>query len=74
MSRNVFRQFIDLLPARPLQVGTVTATDGDVSTVELPGGGVLRARGSEPLGVKVFVRDGVIEGAAPSLLIEVIEI
>ena len=40
----------------------------------LPGGGVLRARGSEPLGAKVFVRDGVIEGAAPSLLIEVIEI
>ena len=74
MSRNVFRQFIDLLPARPLLVGTVTATDGDVSTVELPGGGVLRARGSEPLGAKVFVRDGVIEGAAPGLLIEVIEI
>ena len=74
MSRNVFRQFIDLLPARPLLVGTVTATDGDVSTVELPGGGVLRARGSEPPGAKVFVRDGVIEGAAPSLLIAVIEI
>lgn len=35
---------------------------------------LLRARGSEPLGAKVFVRDGVIEGAAPSLLIEVIEI
>ena len=74
MSRNVFRQFIDLLPARPLLVGTVTATDGDVSTVVLPAGGVLRPRGSDPLGAKVFVRDGVIEGAAPSLLIEVIEI
>ena len=35
---------------------------------------LLRARGSEPLGAKIFVRDGVIEGAAPSLLIEVIEI
>ena len=74
MSRNVFRQFLALLPARPLLVGTVTATDGDVSTAELPGGGVLRARGAEALGAKVFVRDGVIEGAAPSLLIEVIEI
>lgn len=74
MSRNVFRQFIDLLPARPLLVGTVTATDGDVSTVELPGGGVLRARGAEALGAKVFVRDGVIEGVAPSLSIEIIEI
>ena len=35
---------------------------------------LLRARGAEALGAKVFVRDGVIEGAAPGLLIEVIEI
>ena len=66
MSRNVFRQFIDLLPARPLLVGTVTATDGDVSTVDLPGGGVLRARGSEPLGAKVFVRDGSSRARHPA--------
>ena len=74
MSRNVFRQFIDLLPARPLLVGTVTATDGDVSTVELPGGGVLRARGAAALGQRVFVRDGLIEGEAPSLPFVAIEI
>lgn len=74
MSRNVFRQFIDLLPARPLLVGTVTATDGDVSTVELPGGGVLRARGESTVGQNVFVRDGLIEGAAPSLPFVAIEI
>ncbi len=67
MSRNVFRQFLDLLPARPLQVGTVTATDGDVSTVELPGGGQLRARGQASVGTKVFVQDGVIQGPAPDL-------
>ena len=67
MSRNVFRQFIDLLPARPLLVGTVTATDGDASTVELPGGGVLRARGQASVGTKVFVQDGVIQGPAPDL-------
>ena len=46
MSRNVYRQFLDLLPARPLQVGTVTATDGDTSTVTLPGGGLLQVRGT----------------------------
>ena len=34
---------------------------------------LLRAR-QRAAGAKVFVRDGVIEGAAPSLLIEVIEI
>ena len=74
MSRNVYRQFLDLLPARPLQVGTVTATDGDTSTIELPGGGLLQARGAEPLGARVFVRDGVIESEAPALPIELIEI
>ena len=35
---------------------------------------LLRARGSEPLGAKVFVRDGVIEGEAPSLPFVAIEI
>ena len=37
-------------------------------------GHLLPARGSEPPGAQVFVRAGVIEGAAPSLLIAVIEI
>ena len=72
--RNIFKEFADIFPAAPLQVGTVTDTDGAVATVTLPGGGVLRARGSERRGAKVFVRDGVIEGAAPGLLIAVIEI
>ena len=72
--RNIFKEFADIFPDPPLQVGTVLATDGAVATIELPGGGVLRARGTEALGAQVFVRDGVIEGAAPSLLIEVIEI
>ena len=74
MTRNVYRQFLDLLPARPLQVGTVTATDGDTSTVELPGGGLLQARGTAAVGARVFVRDGVIESEAPALPVELIEI
>ena len=37
MARNLFREFTDLLPQRPLQVATVTATDGGTCTVELPG-------------------------------------
>lgn len=72
--RNIYRVFLDLLPARPLQVGTITALDGDVATVQLPGGGLLIARGSGAVGDSVFVRDGAIEGEAPALPIEVIEI
>lgn len=64
---NIFREFLDLLPARPLQIGTVLAVSGSQCTVELPGGGLLQARGSATVGAQVFVRDGVIEGVAPSL-------
>lgn len=31
MSRNVYRVFLDLLPATPLQIATVTAIDGDIA-------------------------------------------
>ena len=45
-----------------------------VVIVALPGGGLIRARGSAAIGQKVFVRDDVIEGGAPSLTLEIIEI
>lgn len=67
MLRNPYRVFMDLLPARPLQVGTVAAVDGDVATITMPGGGTLQARGQATVGQRVFVRDGVIEGEAPTL-------
>jgi len=71
---NIFRQFLDLLPARPLQVGTVIAASGSACTVQLPGGGLLQVRGEATVADHVFVRDGVIEGAAPSLTITTIEV
>lgn len=67
MLRNLFAEFMSLQPSRPLQVGDVVAVAGDVATVELPGGGLLQARGQAPVGQRVFVRDGAIEGAAPAL-------
>lgn len=72
--RNVYRDFIDLLPPRPLQVGTVLSISGDVSTVQLPGGGILQARGQATVGQHVFVRDGLIEGTAPNLTVVVIAV
>lgn len=67
MLRNPYRVFLDMLPARPLEVGTVLAVAGDVVTIELPGGGRLQARGQTGIGTRVFVRDGLIEGEAPTL-------
>ncbi|MDY0105317.1 MAG: hypothetical protein RBS27_01485 [Giesbergeria sp.] len=71
---NVYRQFLDLLPQRPLQVATVTAVSGDQCTVELPSGGVLQVRGQAAVDDRVFVRDGVIEAQAPALTPVSIEI
>ena len=71
---NVYEQFKQLLSDPPLQVGTVSELGNGVVTVQLPGGGTVRARGSTNLGARVFVRDGVLEAIAPNLSLEIIEI
>ncbi len=77
MTTNLYRALRDLLPEAPLQVATVTVvhTAEGVSTVTWPGGSVQRVRGTDvAAGGLAFVRNGVIEGAAPELLLEVIEV
>lgn len=71
---NPYHQLLALLPARPLMVGDVTAVDAGVATIELPGGGVVQARGDVTVGARVFFRDGAIEGPAPSLSVEIIDV
>ena len=73
---NVYKQFEALLPRRPLEIGEVYAIGGDEAFVTLPSGGVLRVRGATgySLGDKVFVREGAIEGKAPSLPMQTIDV
>ncbi len=71
---NVYEQFRQLLIDPTLQVGTVSELGTGVVTVQLPGGGTVRARGSANFGARVFVRDGVLEAVAPNLSLEIIEI
>lgn len=71
---NLFRQFLDLIPDPSLQVGDVAAVSGNIATIALPGGGTITARGSTTVGARVFVRNGVIEGPAPTLTISLIEV
>lgn len=71
---NLFKQFLDLIPKSPLLVGEVLSISNGVATIEEPGGGVSQARGAALVGDRVFFRDGVIEGEAPSLPVEIIEI
>ena len=71
---NLYEQFRQLIPDPPLQAGTVVNVGAGSVTVALPGGGLIRARGNADVGQKVFVRDDALEGIAPSLRLEIIEI
>ena len=71
---NLYEQFRQLIPDPPLQAGTVVGVGSGVVTVALPGGGLIRARGNATVDQTVFVRDEVIEGIAPSLPLELIDI
>jgi hypothetical protein len=73
---NVFRQLLDLLPQTPLTIATVAAahTNGEC-TVTYPGGAQTRVRGEGfAVSEQVFIRDGVIEGTAPSLTAITVEV
>ena len=72
--RNAYTLLRDLLSQPPLQVGTVLSISNGVAIVELPGGGRASVRGDAAVGSRVFFRDSVIEGPAPNLPIEIIEI
>ncbi|MBL0422570.1 hypothetical protein JI739_19655 [Ramlibacter sp. AW1] len=71
---NLYQQFRQLIPNPPLQAGTVLEVGAGMVTVQLPGGGRIRARGNAVLGQTVFVRNETIEGVAPALTVELIEI
>jgi hypothetical protein len=72
-----WKRFIDLLPKSPRYIGTVTSVDGDgLHTIQLTGGGFITCLSNTTFQVadKVFVTDKKIEGKAPSLPTEIIEV
>ena len=73
---NLYRALRELLPESPLLVATVVSVNPDgTSTIEYPGGNRQRVRGTDAAaGTKVFVRNGIIEGAAPALTALTIEV
>lgn len=71
---NPYAKLLALLPSSPLQVGTVNATADGITTVQLPDGGTILARGTATIGQRVFVRAGAIEGEAPALPIVTAEV
>lgn len=71
---NLYKAFQSLLPEAPLLVGTVVSVQSNGYLIELPDGAQINARGTANIGQNVFVRDNVIEGIAPNLVVETIEI
>ncbi|MHB9021292.1 MAG: hypothetical protein ACYC3A_05655 [Halothiobacillus sp.] len=71
---NLWTQFSALIAAPPLLIGTVTAIRADgLSAVQLPDGRTILARGTGvPVSSNAYVRNGLIEGAAPTLPVDVI--
>ena len=74
MSQNPYARLIALLPKRPLLVGEVVDFSNGVAVIEMPGGGKDTARGTATVGQRVYFRDGQIEGPAPTLPVELIEV
>lgn len=74
MTLNPYKALRALLPDAPLLIGTVTSYAAGVAVVELPGGGLVNARGDAAVGNRVFVRDGAIEGVAPTLSTVLIDV
>ncbi len=71
---NPYRQLVALLPEPPLLVGTVESITDTGAVIILPDGGRLTVRGDTTTGQKVFIRNGIIEGIAPDLPTEMIEV
>ncbi|MEN8720459.1 MAG: hypothetical protein ABF296_09385 [Oceanococcaceae bacterium] len=68
MARNLLRRFQDLTAGPPLQVGTVTAINGDgTTTLQIPAGGFVRVRGAGvPIGQPAYYRGDELRGQAPA--------
>lgn len=74
MLRNPFKMLQDLVARPGAEIGVVQSVASGEAAVTLPGGGVLRVRGTATVGDTVFIRDGVIESTAPSLPIVLIDV
>lgn len=71
---NPFAALRALIASPPLEVGDVVEISNGLATIQLPGGGRIQARGQATVGDRVFVRAGAIEGPAPQLPIELIDV
>lgn len=74
---SFWQRFLDILPAPARYIATVVdSPSAGRYTVQLPGGAVVSVKGAAgySAAAKVFITNGVIDGLAPSLTVEEIEV
>lgn len=65
---NLWRRFQQLAaPPTFLSIGTVVQADFGECTVQFLGGSTLRVQGAGTVGQSYFIRDGRLDGEAPTL-------
>lgn len=67
---NIYVQIKALLGPGRLEIGKVLSAANGTAVIELPGGGVIRARGAATVNTRVYVQDGVIQGQAPNRAVQ----
>lgn len=65
--RNLFKRWSDLTGRRLRTVGTCITTNYGESTIQYPGGSLIRVKGAGQVGTRYFVLDGRLDGEAPLL-------
>ena len=68
---NIYVELKALLGPGRLEIGLVLSAANGTAVLELPGGGVVNARGPAVVGRRVYVQDGVIQGEAPNRAVQV---
>lgn len=68
---NLYTEIKALLGPGRLEIGKVLSVANGTAVLELPGGGIIRARGAATVGNRVYVQDGVIQGVAPNRAVQV---
>lgn len=71
---NLWKRLKQLLPDAPLLAGKIVAVYTYGALVELPDGSHVSVRGAGSVNDHVFIRNGIIEGPAPSFVATLIEI
>lgn len=66
---NLWDMFREITPEAPLLIGTVLSHTADgYSMIEMPGGGLVRAKGTlVAVNKKAFIQSGEVKSEAPDL-------